>query len=469
MTDRCTGRWLASGRALGLRMLAVIALCAVELPAAEKSSPRVVVISIDGFPASLWRRADLPAPTLRRLAAEGASADAMTVANPSVTWPNHTTLVTGVSPRRHGLLFNGLLVRNGPNRPPTVTPQADKSALVDVPTVYDLAHAAGLTTAESNWVAVRNAPTITWRFPEFPRASDPLVAEMMAAGELTEEELKGMEYGQPTNLPWHDGIWLRAANYIIERHRPNLLLYHILTTDSTHHTFGPGNVASFAALAFADRLVDELVRTVEKNGLRDETTFVITSDHGFKKVSKLALPNVTLRKAGLLRTAGAQVASCDAFVRGGGGVGLAYITDPARREELKPIVRKLLEASEGIAEVIDADDGPSLGMPSPAEKDKMGDFILYPKPGYAIRDQAVGEEAEIPATGYAGTHGGRADDPDYDSIFIASGRGIKPGIRLERMRNLDVAPTVAHLLGISLPDAEGRVLTEIFSEPPAGK
>lgn len=447
--------------------LVAIVLGTIALPArAANPDHHVVIISIDGFPASLWRRADLPAPNLKRLAAAGASADAMTVANPSLTWPNHTTLVTGVAPRRHGLLFNGLLVRHGPNKPPTVTPRADKTALVDVPTVYDVAHAAGLTTAESNWVAIRHASTITWSFPEFPTVEDPLVADMIAAGALTPEEVKGMEYGQPTNLPWHDGIWMRAAKFIVERHHPNLLLYHILTTDSTHHNFGPGNVASFAALAFADRLVGELVETVKRAGLLENTTFIITSDHGFKKVTKLAYPNVTLRKAGLLKVAGPEIVACDAVVRGGGGVGMVYITDPSRRQELKPVVRRLLADSEGIAEVIDGEDGPTLGMPSPSEKDKMGDFIIYPKPGYAIRDQAIGEDAAVAAKGYAGTHGGRADDPDFDAIFIASGRGIKPGVKLPRMRNLDVAPTVAKLLGVTLADVDGRVLDEVLEDAP---
>jgi predicted AlkP superfamily pyrophosphatase or phosphodiesterase len=161
--------------------------------------------------------------------------------------------------------------------------------------------------------------------------------------------------------------------------------------------------------------------------------------------------------------------ACDAVVRGGGGVGMVYITDPARRHELKPVVRKLLEASEGIGQVIDGEDGPTLGMPSPSEKDKMGDFILYPRPGYAIRDQAVGEEAAVAATNYAGTHGGRADDPDFDAIFIASGRGIKPGVQLPRMRNLDVAPTVAKLLGVTLADVDGRVLDEVLADAPRGQ
>ncbi len=425
----------------------------------------VVLISIDGFPASLWRRADSPTPNLKKLAAAGAQADAMTVANPSLTWPNHTTLITGVSPRRHRVLFNGLLIRKGPGEAPAIDPRATKEQLVHAPTVYDLAHDAGLRTAESNWVAVGGATTIDWRFPEFPKAEDPVVAEMMKAGRLTPAELKGMEWGQPTNLPWHDGIWMRGARYILETHRPNLLLYHILTTDSTHHNYGPGNVASFAALAFADRLVGELVQSVEASGRMGETTFVITTDHGFKKVDRFAYPNVTLKKAGLLHAAGPRIAAADVCVRGGGGVAMVYITDPARRDELGPKVRELLAANEGVAEVLPGSDGPALGMPSPDEFEGMGDFILYPKEGYAFRDTVTGEDETGPAINYGGTHGAKASDPDLDGIFVAFGKGIQPGTTIPRIRNVDVAPTVARLLGVTMPDVDGRVIEEILALP----
>ena len=434
-------------------------------PLQAASDRLVVLISIDGFPASLWRRMDAPTPNLKRLAAGGAQANAMTVANPSLTWPNHTTLVTGVYPRRHRVLFNGLLTRPGPGEAPLVDAQASKEQLVHAPTVYDVAHAAGLRTGESNWVAVAGARTIDWRFPEFPRAEDPVVAEMLQAGRLTPEELKGMEWGQPTNLPWHDGIWMRGARHILETHRPNLLLYHILTTDSTHHNYGPGNVASFAALAFADRLVGELVRSVEESGRMNETTFVITTDHGFKKVNRFAYPNVTLKKAGLLRAAGPRIAAAAVCVRGGGGVAMVYITDPARRAELGPKVRELLAANEGVAEVLPGSEGPSLGMPSPDEFDGMGDFILYPKDGYAFRDTAVGEDETGPAINYGGTHGAKANDPDLDGIFIAFGHGIRRGTTVERMRNVDVAPTVARLLGLTMTDIDGRALDEILASP----
>jgi hypothetical protein len=80
-------------------------------PSTSPKDQHVILISLDGFPAWLWNDESLQIPNLRKLAAEGASTKAMTVSNPSITWINHTTLVTGVEPRKHGVLFNGLLVR----------------------------------------------------------------------------------------------------------------------------------------------------------------------------------------------------------------------------------------------------------------------------------------------------------------------------------------------------------------------
>lgn len=442
----------------------LLVLLFVGRASAVPPNHHVIIVSIDGFPAEIWRRADLPAPHLRQLAAAGASAEAMTVVNPSLTWPNHTSIVTGVTPKRHGLIFNGLLVPGGPGKPLRIDASADRTNLFHATTLYDVAFAAGLTTAESNWPATRHAPNLTWSFPEFPQKSDPLVSEMMAAGFLNGEELKGMEYGQPTNLPWHDGIWLRAATFMIERHQPNLLLYHILTTDASHHSYGPGSLAGFAAIAYADRLVAELVRKVEEAGQRADTTFIITSDHGFKKVSRMIYPNVILRKAGLLETAGPNVVRCDAQMKGGGGVAMVYVTDRSRRAELLPRLKELLRQCEGVDQVIDGRDGPAFGLPFLDENPTMGDLVLYPKNGYAFAELAVGDSPVAPSKNYGGTHGYLASDPQLDGIFIASGRGIKGGVVLPRVTNLDIAPTAAQLLGLDMRGVEGRVLTEILNE-----
>jgi predicted AlkP superfamily pyrophosphatase or phosphodiesterase len=446
-----------------LLLLLVACLVASPLFAAHQDR-HVILVTIDGFPARHWRDPMMPLPVLRQLAAAGASADAMTVSNPSITWPTHTTLVTGVTPQKHGVLFNGLLVRQGPGKPPKIEPWVDKSRLVRVPTVYDRAHAAGLTTAESDWVAVTRPGTITWSFGEVPNPDGPVEKEMIAAGLLTAEDLRAMQPGggRKTTL-WRDNIWTRAAIYMLKQHKPNLLLYHTLNTDGIHHRYGPDTDPGYTALAYADRLLGDLVRAVDEAGLRAKTTFIITTDHGFKKVTQFAYPNVVLKQAGLVKAAGPTVTHCDAYTMTQGGIAFVYILDPARRAELLPRLKQLFATADGVERVLDAREGAhSLGMPTPDENQGMGELILYPKAGYSFSAAVTGDATSGPSVNYGGSHGYPNTDHELDGLFVASGAGIRPGTRVERVRNFDVAPTIARLLGLDLGPVDGRALEEIL-------
>lgn len=443
------------------RALLFLGLAASTLCAANKDR-HVVLVTIDGFPAYLWRDESIPLPNLRQLAAEGAVANAMTISNPAITWPNHTTLVTGVTPARHGVLYNGLVVRGGPGKPNKIEPWVDKDKLVLAPTVYDAVFHAGMTTAEVDWAAITRPKTITWSFAELVDPEGALPREMVAAGVATAAEIQAITTNK-ANVVWRDEMWLRAASFVFARHQPNLLLFHPLNTDSIHHRYGPGSPASISALALADRLVGELLRTIDASGQRDKTTVIVTTDHGFKKVDKYVHANVALKKAGLLRAAGPSITSCDAFAGSQGGIAFVYVTDPARRAELLPKLKEIFTGMEGVAEVIDAATGArALGMPTPAENQGMGDLILYPKTGYAFSGTVTGDAEVGPTTNYGGTHGYSAKDPELDGIFIANGAGIKKGTRLERMRNVDVAPTIARLLDVPLPNVDGQVLEQIL-------
>lgn len=444
-------------------LLLALALVAPAFAATDKNR-HVVLISLDGFPAWMWKDASLPVPNLRRLAAEGAQTEAMTVSNPSITWINHTTLVTGVQPRKHGVLFNGLLVRQEGGKPPKIEPWVHKNRLVHVPTVYDLAHQAGLTTAEVDWVAIKDAETIDWSFPELPSEQGKVEREMIAAGLLTAEQIAWMNPGpQRKNMAWHDLTWTRAAAHILKTHKPNLLLYHTLNTDGVHHRYGPANMASYSALAYADRLVGDLVQAVEDAGLRERTTFVVATDHGFKKVTRFVYPNVALKLAGHAQAFGNSLTRAEAVAMTQGGLAFVYVLDPARKAELLPKLKALFEGTEGVERVIDGNDAPALGMPTPAENQGMGDLVLYAKAGYAFNNAAAGQAVAAPSVDYGGTHGYPSSDPEIDGIFIASGRGIRKGVVLPRMANLDVAPTLARLLGLQLPETDGRVLEEILA------
>jgi predicted AlkP superfamily pyrophosphatase or phosphodiesterase len=321
-----------------------------------------------------------------------------------------------------------------------------------------VAHAAGLKTAQVDWVAILNSGTIHHEMLEIPKPGGEIERELVDAGVVTAQDIATFTRGK--NVAWRDMVWTRAATHILETRRPNLLLFHPLNTDNINHINGPGSFASHTAFAYADRLVGDILAALERTGRK--ATVVITTDHGFKKVSKVVLPNVALRKAGLLRVESPKPITCDAYVMVQGGLAFVYVTDAAKREALKPQLRALFEQLEGVGKVLDGSEGPRLGMPTPEENQGMGDLILYAKAGYAFQAPAVGEEVVAESKNYLGTHGYPSDDPELDGVFLAWGYGIKPVAKLGRMANLDIAPTLAAILGVKLPEVEGRVLTEIL-------
>jgi len=429
---------------------------AAEIPAKDRI---VVLISLDGLPAFVMEDPRLPVPTLRRLAREGAVAKRMTVSNPSVTWPVHTSMVTGVPGARHSVLYNGLLIRQGPKSPPRVEPYHDKTELVRAPTVYDLAHQAGLTTAQVDWVAIENAPTITWQFHEWPNPNGPIEREMITAGLLTAQEVQ--EFTK-SNVTWRDQMWTQAAVHILKQHRPNLLLFHVLNLDSVHHRYGARNLASSTGIAFADQRVRDILDAVENAGLKDRTTLVVVSDHGFKSVTRSVRPNVALREHGLLKAQGGKI-ECDAYVIPEGGTAMVYVTDPANRARLVPQLIGIFRNLEGVERVIEPRDYAGLGFPDPAINPQMSDLVLAAKTGYAFAGAYDGNAVVELAPGASpGSHGYLATDPDMDAILLAWGYGIRPGVTLERIQNVDVAPTVAALLGLKMKGVVGRELREIL-------
>lgn len=431
---------------------------AAPIPAKDRT---VILITIDGFPAWLWHDPALPVPTLRKLAAEGAEAQSMQVVNPSITWICHTTLVTGVGPIQHGVLFNGLLVRQGNDRPPIIEPWHDKSELVHVPTIYDVAHQAGLKTGQVDWVAILNSGTIDYEFLEIPKPTGAIERELIAKGVLTENDVRNFIKGK--SPAWRDMMWNQAAIHILTEHRPNLMLMHYLNTDALNHADGPGSMASYAAYALVDYQIRDLLAAIEAAGMKDKTTVIITTDHGFKRVKTGIWPNVALRKAELIEAEGPTVKKCDAYVVPEGGLAFVYVTDPTKRAALLPKLKEICSGLEGVDKVIAGTDAHSIDIPTPTENQGTGDLILTAKAGYAFQAKVDGDATNGDPKGYYGTHGYLASDPELDGVFIAAGYGIKPGTKLGQIHNRDVAPTIAELLGVTLPHVEGHVLKEILA------
>jgi predicted AlkP superfamily pyrophosphatase or phosphodiesterase len=422
-------------------------VCAVHVPAQPqvRKDRSVIVISLDGFPAYALDDPRLPVPVLRKLAREGLSATSMRPVNPTVTWPNHTAIVTGVDVSEHQVLFNGLLLRGTGGAQPTIEPWRDKDLMVHAPTIYDVAYEAGLTTAQVDWVAIYGAKTITWNFPELPDPNGPIERELIADGSVTAEQLRTFEN---SSQAWQDQIWTDAAVKILEKHKPNLLLFHLLGLDD----------ASFSAMALLETRVMQIVDVIERAGLSSETTLIVVSDHGFRSVHHKLHPNVLLREKGILKPGKGKPIS-DAWVMSAGGMAMVYVTNPMRKTALLADLRALFMGVEGIDHVYAADDFPKLGLPRSGSSDQAPDLVLAAKPSYVFANESEGEYV-TPAT-EGGTHGYPNIDPQMQAIFIAWGADIPKGVHLDSISNLDVAPTIAALLGLEMKRAKGQAIEQI--------
>lgn len=418
-----------------LTLAAFLGSASAQVPAQQRM---VVVISLDGFPAYALDDPKLPIPTLRQLIRDGVSAR-MTTVNPTVTWPNHTAMVTGVRSDEHGLLANGTIVQTGGWPPVKVEPLIDKEKMVHVPTVYDAAFKAGLSTAQIDWVAINHAPTITWAFNEWASADGPVEQEMIRKGVVSASDLDSFT---KSNILFRDQIWTRAAVYLIREHKPNLLLVHFLSLDSTHHQYGPGTLAADDAIAFLDSCVGRIIEAIRSAGMADRSTVIVVSDHGFKKFTKQVRPAVALAAAGLQKSV---------YVLAEGGSAYVYFESKQPAQQ----VVKALNGIEGIDKILGPADFAALGLPQPGRDPQMYQLLLTAKDGYSFSG-ATGGPVTSEVLQQAGSHGYLAADPEMDAIFIASGYGVQAGAHLDRIANIDVASTIAKLLAVPLPSAKGK-------------
>lgn len=429
---------------------------ATALGAQTPKHNTVVIISLDGTAEYMLEDPQVPMPTLMRMAKEGAKAEYMLPINPTITWPNHTSIVTGVRADKHLLLFNGKVEWPTPDGPPRINPKVPEMELVHAPTLYDVAHKAGLTTGQVDWPAADGSPNIDWAFGECPDLDGASAKEVIAAG-LAEKKFVTGCLGGPQ--AWRNRLWSDAAVQMIEKHHPNVMLIHILSPDSIHHMYGTGGFASSYALAFSDDRIREILDAIKRAGIEKTTTVFVVSDHGHRDIEKAVHPDFVLRQAGILTGAGKDAKS-QVWIAPDSGVAMVFIPQAENRPALIAKVTALFRGVGGVDQVLSGDELLKAGFPSHSADARAPDIVLGAAAGYAF--EGGSDAVLITPSRQKSTHGFMNSDPKMHAIFIAWGAGIKPGVVLPAIRNVDVAPTAAKILGVSLPNVDGRVLTEIL-------
>jgi predicted AlkP superfamily pyrophosphatase or phosphodiesterase len=422
----------------------------------------MVMISVDGLAAHYLDDPKAEMPTIRALASAGARAQSMKACAPTVTWPNHTTLVTGVNSAKHGVVGNNYFDRATGHRVTLISdPVYDKVEIVKVPTLYDLAKAKGFKTAAILWPATRSAPTLDWTMPDVAvsnlveKFSTPsLVAECKEAGLQFLGEISG------TKREPSDSQDAQIFNLILRLHHPDFALLHLIGVDHTQHLYGPRSPEAYAAIKAADENVRQVWETL-KLEFPDRATVFIVSDHGFSAINQIILPNVVLRKAGLLGSTKSKKSSAVEAVSQG-GCAMLYIRDQSTKAATVAKIKKAFSQVKGVSKIVDPQHLKAYGLPDPGQDPHAPDMLLFAEEGKAFGDTAAGDLPFEIKPERKGSHGHDPALPDLHATFVAWGVGIKPGARVGEIPNLDVAPTIARLIGVTLPNPDGHVLSEIL-------
>lgn len=419
-----------------------VAVSSLGLLAAEPAR-HVVLISIDGMrPASYTSAGPAKLPTLRALMARGAHARGVIGVFPTVTYPSHTTMITGVAPAVHGIVNNTWLDPEGRAAGAWYWYARD----IKVPTLPGLLRAGGMTTAAVSW-PVTVGMDLDYNVPEHFRSRHPEALSLLRALS-TPHVIDGYENSLAAPMPWPPTDDERAglAAWIIRTYKPNFTMLHIFDNDTASHEFGPDSPEALAALERNDAQVATILQAVDAAGLADRTDVVVVSDHGFLPVQTQLQPNFTFKRDGLIRVnEGGAVTTWDAYMQSAGGAGFVYLKRPDDAT-LAARVRSLLETlagdpANGVDRIWTRDDLRRAGASPDAS------FALTMKPGFYT---GTGHDALLRPTTSKGGHGFDPTVPALHASLILTGPDVAKTGDLGVVRMTQLAPTLARWFGVRL-------------------
>jgi predicted AlkP superfamily pyrophosphatase or phosphodiesterase len=374
-------------------------ILAFALAAAVHAQRPVLMVSVDGLDARYLNdagRLGLKIPNLRRIVTQGQSARGVIGVVPTVTWPSHTTLISGVPPSVHGILGN--------RRPRDEGGDYYWSAsLLKARTLLDTAKAAGKSTAAITWPVTVDAP-LTYNLPEYfqKRRGGAMDLPSIASKSVP----AGLQVRISSMFPSFAQEWMDdrtrtlATRYLLRVHKPDLLLVHLVDLDSEAHETGPFSTHANAVLEYIDELIGTMLADLPQNYV-----FVLVSDHGFERIDREVNLKVIASKQKVdgLRSMG----------------GIAVADTPQAAALLRSLSK---EAQYGIGREIPPSDvkilAPSLAMAS---------AVFESAPHYWFGSGEKELHSKPHETGAHGHWPGR-----YRAVFAAWGTGVKPQ-RLEEI------------------------------------
>ena len=444
------------------RSLSFVLLLAMACSWAFGAGHAVLLISIDGLRPDYLLQADshgLKIPHLRRVLEQGAHASGVQGVLPTVTYPSHTTIVTGVWPAKHGIYTNTTFDPLGMNFEGWYWYSEDIAA----PTIWDAAAKVGLTVGSVSWPVTVGAKGIRYNVPEYWRAQktpdDLKLLRMVSTPGLVAEIAKD---AGPYNVDLDDAIpgdlaRTRYAAWILRHGKPQLMMVHLAALDHLQHATGPFSPESNSTLEQIDQMVGELEDAMHASW--PDYAICIVSDHGFSGIDhSLNLMKafadqglVTLGKGSGFRGA-PLVVDWKAFPKVDGGSAAVMLKDP-KDEATKAKVERLLrdlagDSANGIAGILDRKEIATLGGNPQAA------FWVDMRANFSV----VNTSGPLVSAAKGGAHGYSPAHPEMLASFFMAGPDVRQGLALGEIDLRNIAPTVAAYLDFPFPSADLKPL-----------
>lgn len=405
-------------------------------------------------------------PNMKELLKDASYSTQVSSVYPSITYPAHTSIVTGHYPGTHGIV-NNLKLQPLMDNPDWFWKIKD----VRKPTFYEEAEKNGIRTAALLW-PVTGGAHISYNLPEIlpNRPWQNQISVSMRNGTVPYELDLNSRFGylrDGVKQPQLDNFVQLSMLYTIRRYHPQLMLVHLTDVDTNRHLYGVDSPEAKEALKRHDKRIGELIEVLKEEGIYEKTALFILGDHSQMDVQHVLYPNYWLKEKGLLEVRDGKIRSFQAYAHNCDGSCYIYARKGLKKEVRQQIVQAVRELKEMFPEAVEriytrreaeqmGADGACACM---MEAGKGWYFLNEMDVLTAEADQNSGRPHMM-----KGTHGFRPDRPNYQTIFIAAGCGIRKNINIGRMSLVDEGPTIAARLGISLGETAGRTL-DIYEFP----
>jgi|GEM_PF-83322 len=391
---------------------------------------------------------------------------------PTITYPVHTSILTGCYPDKHGV------INNSPFNTMTKgeVPWCWFQDVVKVPDIFTAAKKAGLTTAAVFWPVTGLHPDIDdlideyWILPGetlesgFRRtgSNDHMLKIIQKNKDLLPE---GYELGGRKNFvqqPNLDNFLVKCACDVIEECKDDVVFLHGGYVDHIRHDTGVFGEAVTEGVRLCDGWIGQVMEALERAGLLEDTNVVLLSDHGQMNIVRAINVNVYFRDRGWIEVdKDGNVKSWKVWNFPNSLSSLVYVKDPKDVPEVGKVLRQMAdEGIYGFTQVWSRDE-------AEAKEHLSGDFaFVLESDGYSSLVAGVNRPIVRKLTnenfmmGHA-THG-YLPDLAPQPFFLAMGPQVKKGVVLDRRPIVDEGPTFAKMLGVKLPDAQGRSMDELL-------